>query len=224
MLYRNILLEAVLLSFCSSIGFATPLEIRANDLVSTTTVLENLASKKPLQWQDKQAKNGEKFRVVSIPKGDWAAAANGHSRRSDASIEASLEPRQSQIKGLHTACYGSGSWALDTVLTPLIASICDPATFNWFEDKGAQQVAHFLGLQNEHNDQMSVYVTLANLVDGIYSGLDQSACVTMAETLILQSCQGKNGDTRGGKITAQNLSGVDSISLAVDPTTDKCNC
>ncbi|KAI9877547.1 MAG: hypothetical protein M1830_003595 [Pleopsidium flavum] len=227
MLYQNILLEALLLSACSSIGLATPLEIRADGLVPTNEILEKAAAKKPLNWQDKTGKNGVKFRAVTIPGADWEAAkaaAGGHRRRSDVSIEASLEPRQSEIKGLKTKCYNSGSWALDTALTPLIASICDAGSFNWFLDKGSKQVLHFLGLENEHKDQMGVFVTLGNLVDGIYSGLDETACVTMAETLILQSCQGKNGDTKGGVITAQNLSGVDSITLAVDPTTNNCNC
>ena len=238
MLYRNLFLDSLLLGLCST-AFASPLEMRATGPVDTTKVLQQLAGGKPLPWQDRK---GGKVRVLTIPKGQWAAAENavrgGHKlRRSDGSLSfddgtgagtgasSALMARQGEaVTNLHTKCYNSGSWALDTTLVPLITSICDEGAYNWFLDAGSAQVLHFLGLTNEKNDQMSVFVTLRNHVDGIYSGVDANACTTMAETLILQNCQGKNGDTRGGVIYAKNLQGQDSVSLAIDPTTDNCNC
>ncbi|MCJ1361774.1 hypothetical protein MMC16_000874 [Acarospora aff. strigata] len=222
MLYRNILLEGFLLGLCST-AFATPLETRGSGLIATTSILEKLEETKSLNWVDKA---GGKVKAVTIPPGEWAAAEaaiNGKRRRSPISSESNLQPRQNEIKDIgHVKCYGSGSWAYDTTLVPLITSICDEGALNWYLDAGSAQVLHFLGLKNEAGDGMSVFVTLTSHVDGIYSGLDAAICTTMATTLILQECQGKNQDTRGGVITGKNLSGKDSVSLAIDPTTKQC--
>lgn len=221
--YRNILLAGLFSS-----ALASPLEVRANAPVDTTKVLQHLSGGKPLPWQ---VRNGGKLRVLTVPKAQLeaaeAAVGGGHHRRdltSDAAFT-SLAPRQGQsISGLHAKCFNSGSWALDTAMVPLITSICDEGAFNWFLDSGSAQVLHFLGLTNEKNDQMSVFVTLKNLVDGVFTGVDSNMCTTMAEALILHDCQGKNADTRGGIIYGKNLEGKDAVSLAIDPTTDKCNC
>lgn len=229
MLYRDTVLLG-LAALCST-ALGSPLEVRA-PASGTVAVLQHLAKDKPLAWQSRK---GGKLQVLRVPKGQWAAAeaaVGGHKRRAfeddaatPAAANAVLAPRQGEtVSSMHTNCYGSGSWAYDKDLIPLITSICDEGAYSWTLDAGSAQVLHFLGMTNEKGDQMSVYVTLKNLVDGIYSGVDPSACEEMAKAQILQGCQGKNADTRGGWTTARNLQGQDAVSLAIDPTTDKCNC
>jgi len=235
MLYRNILL----LTGLFSTALASPLELRANapsTAPSTVQVLEELAREHKLAWVDHQGKQG-KVRVLKLGKGEWAhaeaAVAAHHHRRgvtpaAPATNALELAARQvSQVEtvsSMYTKCYGSGSWALDSALVPLISGICSDGALNFFEDAGSAQVLHFLGLQSESGAQMSVLVKLQNWLDWNFNPLNEQVCQAMAESLTMHDCQGKNADTRGGWVTVKNMQGQDAASLTIDPTTEKCNC
>lgn len=233
MLYRNILL----LTGLFSTALASPLELRAPaSAASTVQVLEELAREHKLAWVEHQGKHG-KVRALKLGEGEWAhaeaAVAAQHHRRgvtpaAPATNAPELAARQvSQVEsvtGMSSKCFGSGSWALDTALVPLISGICSDGALNFFEDAGTTQVLHFLGLQNEKGDQMSVLVKLQNWVDWNFNPLNEQVCQAMAESLTMHDCQGKNADTRGGWTTIKNLQGQDAASLTIDPTTEKCKC
>ena len=235
MLYRNILL----LTGLFSTALASPLELRANapsTAPSTVQVLEELAREHKLAWVERQGKHG-KVRALKLGKGEWAhaeaAVAAHHHRRgvspvapvTDALELAARQVSQVEtVSSMYTKCFGSGSWALDSALVPLITSICDEGQLDFGQDAGTTQVLHFLGLQNEKGDQMSVLVKLQNYVDFNFNPLNEQVCQAMAESLTLHDCQGKNADTRGGWTTVKNMQAQDGASLTIDPTTGKCNC
>ncbi|OIW34521.1 hypothetical protein CONLIGDRAFT_665265 [Coniochaeta ligniaria NRRL 30616] len=126
-------------------------------------------------------------------------------------------------------CYGSGTWAYDSVVTLGASSAC--GAFNLGIGSGVTQIYRAWTQQSEVNNQpgpdMNVYFKYTGF--GILF-LAQSECNAILSHLINGYCQGSYRDFHGGffdvfQNPASSSSTGDKVySLHADPQNEKCTC
>ncbi|KAK0622396.1 hypothetical protein B0T14DRAFT_494064 [Immersiella caudata] len=176
--------------------------------------LEHIHASTPLVWHE-----GINGNYTDIDNAVWDEAIGA----------VGLQKRQS---GTH--CHGSGSWAKQVVLLEDVGTACDnlrnrlscPLIYHLKltsllpigdTPAGYTRLYRAAGY-NSNGDSMDVHFQKScNNFDG-NSGTRHSRCVTAMQHII-NSCEGRNRDTRGG-----TTNGPDGNWYAADPQTHNCNC
>ncbi|KAM7193085.1 hypothetical protein V8F20_008601 [Naviculisporaceae sp. PSN 640] len=175
------------------------------------SILEGVHSNTPLVWEEVVGPDGTAGTYTDIPTEVWdetAARLTGRSVVVPATTATTLEKRNP------THCHGSGSWAKLNVLAGGIYPACQ-----YLKNTPAGQTRIYkMAGYNSAGDSMDVYYKVKSNNGG---ALDASGGKCMeAMNWILNTCYGKNKDSRGGYVTWD----ADGNIYSLDPQTHNCNC